>query len=275
MGEEKMGKISKIFLVLSIIVTVGSASIMIAAKVTQTKLLWNADGDEFSGNNTVTLKGSVFIIEASYYFQYFEETTMSFTVSLTNTATAEVKTVDISVSPQSSYIETISTAEIFEITNSGEYTITYSCSHPYFSAASSGFTLVKPSLFSDLADPEQIVSDAEMDIPSPAFRFSGLILLFSVLALIISLIAVLPEIREKRAQKTGANVQTSEVIDSNQQQIYSYQQQEEVQHQWQPSETEQTSYQGIQQESWTCSYCNAENSNTGRFCVSCGKERSI
>ena len=270
-----MGKISKIFLVLSIIATVGSASVMIAAKVTETKLLWDADGDEFSGNNTVTLQSSTYIIKASYYFQYFEETTMSITVSLTHTATAEVETVDISVSPQSDYVETISEAEIFEITNSGEYTITYSCSHPYFSASSSSFSLVKPSIFSDLSNPEETVSNAELDIPSPVFRFSGLILLFSVLVLVISIITTASGSKEEKAFETGATVQAPGSIYTEQQQIYGYQQQSPPpQQQWQPSDSSQASDPYSQQNTWTCNYCNTENSITGRFCVGCGKERS-
>ena len=195
---------------------------------------------------------------------------MAMTVYLNNTATAEIETVSLSISPQSDYVETRSDAEIFEITDSGTYRITYSCSHSYFSASSSSFTLVKPSILSDLSNPEEIASNAERDIPSPAFRFSGLALLFSVLALIISLINTIPEFKEKRALKTGATTQASGTIDSNQQQIYGYHQQQ----QWQPSESYQVSDQYAPQNSWRCSYCNTENSIAGRFCVGCGKERS-
>ena len=274
-----MGKLAKTFFVLSIIVSIGCATVMIVAKATEAKLVWDADGDEFSGNNTVNLVSSTYILEASYYFQYYEETTMSITVYFENTETSEVETVSLSISPQSDYVERLSDYETFVISVQGSYEITYSCSHPYFMASSSSFTLVKASTIGDLSNLEEVVTNAELDIPNPAFRFSMLVLIFSILALLISGISVLPEFAEKRRLKANAQVTgniSTEKMSMNQQQTYSYHQ-----HSWQPSDSNQATYQDTQaqqdvqhqQNTWICYYCNAKNDNTGSFCASCGNKR--
>ncbi|NHJ05393.1 MAG: hypothetical protein EAX90_11250 [Candidatus Heimdallarchaeota archaeon] len=268
-----MGKSLKSLFIVGIILLLGGVAVMLTYTFTTSEVVWTTKASQLSTNGNATLTSGNYIFGADYTFTYVVEGTMSITIIINNTATTESYDIDLSISPQSDYIETITDGVLFEL-EGGTYNISFVCLNSNFKAGSCTFRIIKPGPIRNLTDPAGTLRDnieGKLEVASEysfiAIGLGGVLIFLAVLVWIISL-------AQKNKQEPEKQFQT---------QTY-YQPQQPLppppptystsQLQQQPV-TSQPVHDATQPQSnfWTCPYCNTMNSIRDNHCVLCYREK--
>ncbi|NHJ84806.1 MAG: hypothetical protein FK734_05045 [Asgard group archaeon] len=272
----KPGLFGKVLLIIGILLMIVSGSLIAFVFSTRSKEIWTAKANSLSAPATVSLKDDTYIFGADYTFNYIEEHTMAITLILTNNVTLAVTTLEFSVSPQSSYVETITDGAASQMV-AGNYEITYSCESAYFSATSCRFRIIKPGLFRDTVNPEGTFIGSSEQTWEMVGEYSIPGVLLGFLLFFIGGLVFLVARRSNKSLSASGSQQVYYTPTYQQQvpppappspsQSYSSSQWQQPIAEPPPKQSEQyTSY-------WRCIYCNTINDIKDHQCIYCQAAR--
>lgn len=269
-----LGKQLKSLFIVGIILLLGGAAVILTYTFTTSKVVWTTKASQIGTNGNATLTSGNYIFGADYKFVYVEEGTMSITVTIENSATTESHLIILSISPQSSNVETRSDGELVEI-DGGIYDISFVCNSSHFNAGSCTFRIIKPGPFRNLNDPVGTLNDDIEDKLGSASEYSFIAIGLGGFLLFLTFLLWLITLGQKKNKPVSGQLFPEQPYYQPQQPLppppptYS-----SPQWQQQPV-TSQPVYNNTQPQSnfWTCPYCNAMNSIRDNHCVICNREK--
>ncbi|MFW9923129.1 MAG: zinc finger Ran-binding domain-containing protein [Candidatus Thorarchaeota archaeon] len=268
-----MGKQLKSLFIVGIILLLGGVAVILTYTFATSKVVWTTKASQIGTNSSATLTSGNYIFGADYKFVYVEEGTMSITITIENSATTESHIINLSISPQSSNVETRSDGEVVEIAG-GTYDISFVCNSSHFNAGSCTFRIIKPGPLRNLNDPVGTLRDNVEDKLERASEYSFIAIGLGGFLIFLAFLLWLITRGQKNKQVPGNQFQTQTYYQTQQPLPPPPPTYSTPQWQQQPV-TSQPVYNNTQPQSnfWTCPYCNAMNSIRDNHCVICNREK--